>query len=70
MSDIGIAATMPSWGVNEKAANMAEFVLSCIGDDVTATRWSAGLAMVCFAPPMPDRLCREVHRRLSLILAT
>jgi len=51
------------------ADTMTDLVLSRIGEDIKTTRWSAGLAMVCFAPPMPDRFHKEVHRRLAPILA-
>ena len=64
-----IAAMVPGWGLDQMADNMAELILSRMGDDRKTTRWSAGLALVCFAPSMPDHLSREVHRRLASLLA-
>ena len=63
------AAVMPAWGLNQMAENMADLILARMGEDRKTTRWSAGLALVCFAPSMPDHLSREVHRRLTSLLA-
>ena len=70
MASNHIVAVVPGWGLDQMAENMAELILSRMGDDRKTTRWSAGLALVCFAPAMPDHLSREVHRRLTSILAT
>ena len=69
MARSDIAALVPGWGLDQMADNMAELILSRMGDDRKTTRWSAGLALVCFAPSMPDHLSREVHRRLASLLA-
>ncbi len=58
----GGAAATERWGLTEMAAHVAEIVLDKLGDE--KARWSPGLALVCFAPPMPDRLHEEVRRRL------
>jgi hypothetical protein len=70
MAGSDIVAVVPGWSPDQVAENMAELILSRLGDDRKTTRWSAGLALVCFAPSMPDHLSREVHRRLTSILAT
>jgi len=64
----GADTAVPVWGVNEMADNMVGLVLSRIGEDLKTTRWSAGLAILCFAPVMPDHLHKEVHRRLTPLL--
>lgn len=55
------------WGLPEMAAHVAEIVLDKLGEE--RTRWSPGLALVCFAPRMPERLHEEVRRRLIPELA-
>lgn len=64
-----IADSETSQGLSQMADSMVELILRRIGEDGAATRWSAGLALVCFAPPMSDRLSKEVHFRLSSILS-
>lgn len=68
MTSVTVTAMAPKWELDEMAENMAELVLSRIGDDSKATRWSAGLALVCFAPRMPKHLDKEVYLRLSSVL--
>jgi len=62
------AGTAPDQGVAVMANDVARLVLSNIRNDPPPTRWSAGLALACFAPPLPPLLHREVHRRLAAIL--
>jgi hypothetical protein len=64
-----VTAPASTWGLSQMADSMVELVMRRIGDDAATTRWSAGLALVCFAPPMSERLCKEVHLRLSSILS-
>lgn len=65
-----IADSEPFQGLSQMADSMVELILLRIGEEGATTRWSAGLALVCFAPPMSERLFRKVHLRLSSILAT
>ena len=69
MTKVADTQAVPVWGLGEMADNMAEFVLSRIGEDRKTTRWSAGLALVCFAPDMPALLHQEVRRRLVPLLS-
>lgn len=63
-------APEPAWGLSQMADSIVELILRRIGEDTAATRWSAGLALVCFAPPMSERLRTEVYHRLASILST
>jgi len=69
MAHAFIAVPESARGLNQMADSMVDLILRRIGDDVATTRWSAGLALMCFAPPMSERLGKEVHHRLSSILS-
>ncbi len=69
MASVFITIPESAWGLSQMADSMVELILRRIGEDVATTRWSAGLALVCFAPPMSERLFKEVHLRLSSILS-